>query len=111
LTFLYSLLIDVFLLRFITIVIGSIFEAKHNLKNCYYLTEAHGSSTALSSNDTTRDLVEEELNLLGEFYEDYDRPIVTIDNSSSQFGERMTPRQNEYLKTDINLTPGATGNP
>lgn len=81
--FLYSLLIDALLLRFITIIIGSIFEAKHNLKNCYYLTEAHGSSTALGSNDTTRDLVEEELNLLGEIYESYDRPIVTIDDTNT----------------------------
>lgn len=73
------MLFDLFLLRFISILIGSILEAKRNLKNCYYLTEAHGGS----SSDTTRDLIEEELNLLGEFYESYERPIVSMDEPGS----------------------------
>lgn len=47
-----------------------------NLKNCYYLTEAHGASP-----DTTKDLSEDDLNLLGLFYETYDRPIVTLDEN------------------------------
>jgi hypothetical protein len=75
----------VLLLRFIPIFFGSLYEAKKNLKNCYYLTEAHGNSS-----DTTRDLIEEEMNLIGEFYETYDRPIVTSADHSSSHGERQT---------------------
>jgi hypothetical protein len=64
LTFLYSLLLDVLLIRFIPIFFCSLYEANRNLKNCYYLTEAHGGGF-----DSTRDLIEDELNLIGEFYE------------------------------------------
>ncbi len=74
LTFLYALLLDIFFIRFIPIFFGSLIEAKNNLKNCYYLTEAHGGSP-----ETTRDLIEDELNLIGEFYQTYDRPILTVD--------------------------------
>lgn len=66
---------------------GSLCETKRNLKNCYYLTEAHAGT---GSADTTRDLIEEELNLLGEFYETYERPIVSVDESGSQFSDRIT---------------------
>ena len=85
LTYLYALLIDAFLLRLIPIFFGSLYEAKANLKNCYYLTEAHGNSS-----DTTRDLIEEEMNLIGEFYETYDRPIVSSADHPTSFGERHT---------------------
>jgi hypothetical protein len=95
LTFLYALLIDIFFIRFIPIFFGSVLEAKRNLKNCYYLTEAHGGST-----DTTRDLIEDELNLVGEFYESYDRPIVSIDEA---YNDRTNT---EYPRTETNQTPG-----
>ena len=86
-------------LRFVSIFFGSLFEAKTNLNNCYYLTEAHATS---NSNDTTRDLNEEELILLGEFYDTYDRPLANIEDSSSMF-ESSNPR------FDSNSTPGGPG--
>jgi len=95
LTFLYALLIDIFIIRFIPIFFGSLIEAKNNLKNCYYLTEAHGGSA-----DTTRDLIEDELNLVGEFYEDYDRPILNVDQT---YNERTNT---EYPRPETNSTPG-----
>jgi hypothetical protein len=86
-TYLYALLIDVLLIRLIPIFFLSIFEAKKNLKNCDYLKEADGNIS-----DTARDLNEEELNLIGEFYETYDLPIVSLIESSSFIskGQRST---------------------
>jgi hypothetical protein len=55
------------------------------LKNCYYLTEAHGNSS-----DTTRDLIEEEMNLIGDFYESYDLPIVSTAENSTTYGDQVT---------------------
>lgn len=81
-TFGFALAIDLFVIRMISIILGSLFEAKINLNNCYYLTEAH------SNHDTTRgDLAEEELNLLGEFYDMYDKPIVRLEDSSTVPGK------------------------
>ena len=78
-TYLYALLIDNLLIRLIAIFFLAIFKAKKNLKNCDYLIEANGNIS-----DTTRDLTEEELNLIGEFYETYDLPIVSsVENCSS----------------------------
>jgi hypothetical protein len=78
-TYLYALLIDILLIRLIPIFFLSISKAKKNLKNCDYLIEANGNIS-----DTTRDLTEEELNLIGEFYETYDLPIVSsVENCSS----------------------------
>jgi hypothetical protein len=78
-TYLYALLIDILLIRLILIFFLAIFKAKKNLKNCDYLIEANGNIS-----DTTRDLTEEELNLIGEFYETYDLPIVSsVENCSS----------------------------
>jgi hypothetical protein len=79
-SYLYALILDIILIRICSIIFGSLIEAKNNLNNCYYLTEAHSGGP-----DTTRDLIEEELNLLGEFYEQYDRPIVRLEESSTLF--------------------------
>jgi hypothetical protein len=59
-SFLLALILDICVVRICSIIIGSIVEAKINLNNCYYLTEAHTEGL-----DTTRDLIEDELNLLG----------------------------------------------
>jgi hypothetical protein len=88
-------LFDVLLLRFLSILGGSLWEAKRNLKNCYYLTEAHGSNGS-SQETTARELVEEELNKIGECYEGYEQAIVVVEDGSGE-GKRGEANEEEAI--------------
>jgi hypothetical protein len=83
LTFLYALLFDCFLIRPFSILCGSLLQAKLKLNGQYYLTDSDQDELH------KKNLTLEELQQLGNFYETYEHPILTLIDCDTTMDEQQ----------------------